>query len=156
MKPGGKLKRRTGLRRTAWPSSGGTLPPKRAPSSSTPAHPTVSKAAKKAAKNLRQFGTERRAEWWKPLPCVCLFGLQDTSRHPKCTGGLSERSHVVSRGAGGLAHEIVPMSKGCHDAWHLGRLTYCRELAMSLADMFALAADYATRGDDPPRGETTT
>jgi hypothetical protein len=73
-----------------------------------------------------QHGTTERTRWFREQPCVCQ------GQHPACTGGWSEPSHVVSRGAGGTASDIVPMSRGCHQAWHdHGQLTWCARSGLS-------------------------
>lgn len=120
----------------------------------------------------QQHGTQARSQWWRDQPCVCQ------GEHPACTGGWSEPSHVVSRGAGGTAADIVPMSRGCHQAWHdHGQLSYCASIRILVNDgarfvearaparlgaVTTLGAlrhlartHYATQGPDAPRGETT-
>jgi hypothetical protein len=119
----------------------------------------------KRSRKLRtyQHGTTERTRWFRSLPCVCQ------GQHPACTGGWSEPSHVVSRGAGGTASDIVPMSRGCHQAWHdHGQLTWCArsglpplkceagechtdDCSLILATLRHLArAHYATQGPDAP------
>ena len=139
-----ELARGPGPRRKQWPSRGGKLTPKpvRFP-------PVQSKAAKKRAKELRQFGTKLRAAWWKLQPCVCQRYL--VLGHPKCTEGLSERSHVVTRATGGDASDITPKSTGCHTAWHASPVTYCARLGTTVEAIRKLALEhYATIGDDAP------
>lgn len=69
------------------------------------------------------------------MPCIC------GGKHRACTGGWSEPSHVVSRGAGGKLKHIVPMSTGCHHAWHQhGRSTYLAKIGMTLDHLLAAAA----------------
>jgi hypothetical protein len=81
------------------------------------------------------FGSRERVVEIAIMPCVC------GGRHPACTGGWSEPSHVTSRAAGGDADDIVPMSTGCHRAWHArGRETYLAAIGMTLADMLEAAA----------------
>jgi hypothetical protein len=108
-----------------------------------------------------QHGTTERTRWFRAQPCVCK------GQHPACTGGWSEPSHVVSRGAGGTASDIVPMSRGCHQAWHdHGQWTYAcaisdtiafEDLAAEFQDLSAIAilrhlarTHYATQGPDAP------
>ncbi len=106
--------------------------------------------ARRKRKRLEGFGSGARAKWWRRQPCVC------GGRHPACSGGWSDPSHIISRGAGGTASDIVPMSRGCHDAWHAhGRYTYCRALGIVLTHLINLAAYYATKGPDRP-GDTPT
>jgi len=80
------------------------------------------------------------------------FGCE--GRHPACTGGWSEPSHVTSRGAGGKAEDIVPMSTGCHEAWHRGRETYLAAIGWTLERMVEAAAQtdsHASKAlDDSP------
>ena len=76
-------------------------------------------AVRKPKLRTHQHGTDARTRWLREQPCVCK------GKHPACTRGWSEPSHVVSRGAGGTAADIVPMSRGCHQAWHdHGQLSY--------------------------------
>lgn len=84
-----------------------------------------------------QFGDRDRVAAIRRMPCVCK------GRHPECSGGWSDPSHITSRGAGGKAEDIVPMSHGCHLAWHRGRLTYLRAIGMDLDGMRAEAARVA-------------
>jgi len=146
------------LERKSWMSSGGKLSPKRAPLPSKVIPVAQSKAAKERAKELRLFGTAKRAAWWKLQPCVCLHYLEG-KRHPKCTdGGLSERSHVVTRATGGDASDITPKTTGCHTAWHASPVTYCAQLGTNVEAIRKLAREhYATIGDDAPHppGEQT-
>jgi hypothetical protein len=102
----------------------------------------------KRSRKLRtyQHGTTERTRWFREQPCVCQ------GQHPACTGGWSEPSHVVSRGAGGTASDIVPMSRGCHQAWHdHGQLTWCIKTGSGLDVLRHLArTQYATQGPDAP------
>lgn len=88
-----------------------------------------------AARRLEQFGTPEQTAMINTMPCVC------EGRHPECTGGPSEPSHIVSRGAGGTAADIVPKSSGCHRAWHAhGRDTYLAAIGWTW-EMMRAAAD---------------
>lgn len=105
--------------------------------------------ARARQRRIAQFGSPERVAWIRSQPCVCGGWL--------CSGGWSDPSHVVSRGAGGTAADIVPMSRKCHDLWHKGQLSYCQAACTTLEAMRKLArTHYATIGDDPPLGETTT
>ncbi len=91
--------------------------------------------ARAAHLRLVQFGTPERIRLINAMPCVC------GGKHPACRGGFSEPSHVISRGAGGKAEDIVPMSTGCHRAWHRGRLTYLEQLGWTIDEMKQRAAE---------------
>ena len=91
--------------------------------------------ARAAQLRLDQFGPPERVRLINWMPCVC------GGRHPDCTGGFSDPSHVISRAASGLAHDIVPMSRGCHDAWHRGRLTYLDVLRLTFDAMLQRARE---------------
>lgn len=78
----------------------------------------------------KQFGADERARAIAWLRCAC------GGRHPACTGGWSEPSHVVSRGAGGTSRQILPMSTGCHRAWHQhGQATWMKAVGWTEADL---------------------
>lgn len=81
----------------------------------------------RAAKlRAEQFGDRSRDIAVASIPCACM------GKHPACTGGWSEPSHVVSRGAGGKLEHVLPMSDGCHRAWHQhGRATWLRTVGWS-------------------------
>ena len=92
-------------------------------------------AARAKERRAEDFGTPEQTAAINAMPCVC------GGRHPACTGGPSDPSHIVSRGAGGDASKQVPMSRGCHRAWHdHGRLTYCRVIGWTWAQMLGAAA----------------
>jgi hypothetical protein len=83
---------------------------------------------------LAQFGTPEQTAMINAMPCVC------GGRHPECTGGPSEPSHVVSRGAGGGIRDQVPKSGGCHNAWHQhGRGAYLEAIGWTWDEMRAEA-----------------
>lgn len=68
------------------------------------------------------------------MPCICA------GRHPACTGGPSEPSHIVSRAAGGDIDDQVPKSSGCHGAWHAhGRMTYLSTIGWTMEQLRAAA-----------------
>ena len=90
------------------------------------------RAAKARAED---FGSRERITVIAHLPCVCR------GKHPACTRGFSEPSHVISRGAGGKADAIVPMSTGCHGAWHRGRESWLAEVGLTLEGLLALAVE---------------
>ena len=96
--------------------------------------PKVNKA--RAAKNrVEQFGTPDRVAAIRRMACACSHAPR---RHPECTGGFSDPSHVKSRGAGGGAEDIVPMSAGCHNAWHKhGKLTWLDAVGWTEQDLEA-------------------
>lgn len=88
-----------------------------------------------AALRLAQFGTPEQTAMIVAMPCIC------GGRHPACTGGPSDPSHVTTRGAGGKAKDQVPHSRGCHDAFHAhGRLTYVRAIGWTLTQLREAAA----------------
>jgi len=89
---------------------------------------------RKAQRRADEFGSDARVLVINGMRCVC------EGRHPACTGGWSEPSHVTSRGAGGKAEDIVPMSTGCHEAWHRGRETYLAAIGWTLERMVEAAA----------------
>ena len=91
-------------------------------------------AERAARARAEDFGSRDRLDAIAAMPCVC------GGRDPACTGGWSEPSHVRSRGAGGDARCIVPMSTGCHRAWHQhGRETWCRAAGVTLDQLMELA-----------------
>jgi hypothetical protein len=97
-----------------------------------------SNARRQQARRLRDFGSRERIAIINAMPCVCA------GNHPECTGGWSEPSHIVSRGAGGRAADIVPMSTVCHAAWHHGRASYLEQLGLD-DDAMARAAEDTDR-----------
>jgi len=99
-------------------------------------------AKRAAAARARDFGPRSRIVAIASMPCVC------GGKHPACTGGWSQPSHVVSRGAGGDREAIVPKSDGCHRAWHQhGRETYLAVLGWTMADMLARAVDVSAQAE---------
>ena len=76
--------------------------------------PAVNKA-RAEKKRVEHFGTAERVAAIRRMDCACT---RAPKQHPDCTGGFSDPSHTTSRGAGGDAADIVPMSAGCHRAWH--------------------------------------
>lgn len=114
--------------------------------------PVKKRNPKRAAKNrLEQHGTRTRSVWFYMMPCAC------GGKHHACTGGLSEPSHVKSRGAGGKADSIIPQSAGCHRYVHSkhGWAKWQRETGINACE---LAERLATQGPDAPRrpSEETT
>jgi hypothetical protein len=98
-----------------------------------------------AARKLEAFGTDARAVWWREQACACQ------GRHPACTGGWSERAHVTSRGAGGGAADIIPLSSGCHHEQHQHGWGRWLELAgLERGAARELADRLARRGPDAP------
>ena len=97
--------------------------------------------ARQQARRLRDFGPRERIAVINSMPCVCA------GKHPECTGGWSEPSHIVSRGAGGRAADIVPMSAGCHTAWHRGRGSYLEQLGLDGDAMVRAAAETDARAE---------
>jgi hypothetical protein len=127
------VKRGGPLKRTTWLRSGGRIKGRPGPATT----------AKAAARRLAQHGTARRTTWFNLEPCACR------GRHPACTRGYSDPSHTTSRGAGGLAHQIIPQSRGCHTFIHTsGWLAWESPLGV---DRHELAAYYATQGPDAPK-----
>jgi len=87
---------------------------------------------------LVQFGTAEQTAMINAMPCVCH---EAPRRHPECTGGPSDPSHVTTRGAGGKACDQVPQSHGCHLAFHRqGRDSYAAEIGWTFDDLLAAAA----------------
>jgi len=87
---------------------------------------------------LVQFGTAEQTAMINAMPCVCH---EAPRRHPECTGGPSDPSHVTTRGAGGKARDQVPQSHGCHLAFHRqGRDSYAAEIGWTFDDLLAAAA----------------
>lgn len=126
--------------------------PRKAIASSKPLRsttPVKKRNPKRLAKNrLVQHGTTERTRWFNQAPCACK------GKHPACTGGFSDPSHVTSRGAGGTASDIIPQSRGCHNFIHdHGWARWERETGI---DARALAARLATQGPDAPHKPTTT
>jgi hypothetical protein len=93
--------------------------------------------AKRAAERReRDFGDDARVAAIKRMRCMCT---RAPKRHPECTGGYSEPSHVRhSRGAGGTNDDIGPHSSGCHRAWHQhGLETYLAAIGWTDDDLEA-------------------
>ena len=87
---------------------------------------------------LAQFGTAEQTAVINAMPCICH---EAPSRHPECTGGPSDPSHVTTRGAGGKALDQVPQSRGCHLAFHRqGRDSYAETIGWTFDDLLAAAA----------------
>ena len=87
---------------------------------------------------LAQFGTAEQTAVINAMPCICH---EAPRRHPECTGGPSDPSHVTTRGAGGKACDQVPQSHGCHLAFHRqGRDSYAAEIGWTFDDLLAAAA----------------
>jgi hypothetical protein len=103
-------------------------------SRSRPIRPRNAKRA--AERRERDFGDDARVDSIKRMRCMCT---RAPKRHPECTGGYSEPSHVRhSRGAGGTKDDIAPQSTGCHRAWHQhGRETYLAKIGWTEADLEA-------------------
>lgn len=81
----------------------------------------------------KQFGSEERLEWLKSHRCIC--GSESQHAH-----------HVVSRGAGGKADDMVPLCAVCHNEIHQhGQRTY--ELKNGV-DLPYLARLYAERWEE--------
>lgn len=96
-----------------------------------------------AKRRLDQHGTRARTLWFNFQPCACK------GKHPACTGGLSDPSHVKSRGAGGKLDDIIPQSRGCHR--YIGTKGWTRWERETGVDARALADRLATEGPDAPR-----
>lgn len=89
------------------------------------------------------FGSSARMASIASMRCVCM------GQHPACSGGWSEPSHIVSRGAGGDAGDIVPMSTGCHRAWHTeGRWTWLSRAGLTWEQLRAAADALVGEQDD--------
>lgn len=121
--------------------------PRKAIASSKPLvsrKPVNKRNPKRLAKlRLEQHGTAARSKWFRTMPCAC------GGKHPACTGGQSDPSHVKSRGAGGKADDIIPQSPGCHD--FVGTKGWQRWQRETGVDARALADRLATEGPDAPR-----
>jgi hypothetical protein len=121
--------------------------PRKAIATSSPLRsrkPVNKRNPKRSAKNrLEQHGTRARTRWFNLQPCACK------GKHPECTGGQSEPSHVKSRGAGGKADSIIPQSHGCHRYVH--QKGWRRWQAETGVNARALADRLATEGPDAPR-----
>ena len=80
-----------------------------------------------------QFGDVARVRWFQMQECAV----------PLCGGWPSECAHVVSRGAGGTAEDIIPLCAHHHTEQHaVGVQTFAGTYHMDLA---ALAEDYDAR-----------
>jgi hypothetical protein len=121
--------------------------PRKSIASNTPLRsrkPVNKRNPKRSAKRrLEQHGTSARTRWFNFQPCAC------GGKHPACTGGLSDPSHVTSRGAGGKAGDIIPQSRGCHE--YIGSKGWRRWQAETGVNARALADRLATEGPDAPR-----
>lgn len=79
----------------------------------------------------QQFGSPERVAWLHRQPCCACGETGDIHAH-----------HVVSRGAGGTADDLVPMCATCHRHAHdMGRRTFEAEYDIDLA---VWAEHYAT------------
>ena len=130
--------KRAAEKRKAKPPKPRKTPPTTGLKRSSPPKPRTPLRKRNPARlkkrRAEDFGTAEQTAAINAMPCVC------GGSHPACTGGPSEPSHIVSRGAGGDASKQVPMSHGCHRAWHQrGRLTYCRAIGWTWAQMLAAA-----------------
>ena len=116
--------------------------------SSKPRAPVKPRNPRRLAKRrAEQHGTSERTAWWNAQPCAC------GGRHPACTGGWSDPSHTVSRGAGGTSATIIPQSRGCHD--HIHAHGWAAWELDAGVDRHALASRLAGEGPDAPgRGES--
>jgi hypothetical protein len=137
-----RAKDRPAKRKPAAPKRVKPASPKpRTPKPSSPKPPKKRTAlpkrnpARLAKLRLEQFGTAEQTAMIVAMACIC------GGRHPACTGGPSDPSHVTSRGAGGKAKDQVPHSRGCHDAFHAhGRLTYVLAIGWTLGQLRQAAA----------------
>lgn len=105
-----------------------------------------------AERRLEQFGTPEQTAMINAMSCCCSEAPRP---HPACTGGWSDPSHIVSRAAGGTIRDQVPMSRGCHNAWHQhGQDAYLEEIGWTPEQLRA-AADrtYAIITGDGMRAE---
>ncbi len=95
----------------------------------------------------KAYGSAARVEWINSMKCECK------GKHPSCSGP-TQNAHETSRGAGGTASNVVPMSSGCH-AWQhrFGIHAWCKAAGMTRDELKAKAAELATKGPDAPRGE---
>lgn len=102
--------------------------------------------ARKAKRFDANFGSKARVEWVNSHPCLCR------GKHPACSG-RTVNAHVTSRGAGGKAEDIVPLSWGCHQwqgdhgwaDWH--------ELAqLEAGHAGRVALRMSSLGPDAPKG----
>jgi hypothetical protein len=66
-----------------------------------------SNTERKAKRFAANFGSEARVRWVNSHECLCR------GKHPACSG-RTVNAHVTSRGAGGKAEDIVPLSWFCH------------------------------------------
>lgn len=127
-------------------SSPASRKPTPRPRAGKPAPPKPAKKRKSLPKRnqprltklrLAQFGTPEQTAMINAMPCCCSRAPR---RHPECTGGFSEPSHIVSRGAGGKKEDQVAHSTGCHHAFHAhGRDSYCEAVDWTLDDLRAEA-----------------
>jgi len=96
-------------------------------------------------RRLEAFGTDARVSWWRGLPCACK-GL-----HPSCSRGWSDPTHVTSTGAGGKAHDIIPLSRRCHTEQHAHGWIKWHTLAQLPLEYAAELAEQLSRlGPDAP------
>ena len=109
------------------------------PRSELQAKPIRKRNPKRLTKlRLVQFGTAEQTAMINAMPCVCH---EAPRRHPECNGGPSDPSHVTTRGAGGMACDQVPQSRGCHDAFHRqGRDSYAATIGWTFDDLRQAAA----------------
>lgn len=114
-------------------------PKTRSPASPKPGKRLPARNSKRsAARRLEQFGTPEQTAMIRAMPCCCSRAPRP---HPECTGGWSEPSHIVTRGAGGKKQDQVAHSTGCHTAFHQhGRETWCLAVGWTFDDLRAEAA----------------
>lgn len=91
---------------------------------------------------LLQFGTKARQLWWREQVCAC------GGSHPACAGEGTDPSHTRTRATGGLAVDIIPQSRGCHDFTHSkGWESWEKTTGVK---RFELAHEWSLRGPDCP------
>jgi hypothetical protein len=131
VKRGGYLKRNTRLTRGKPLKSGGRLPP-------------VNRKRAAAAK-LANFGPPARIRWFHAKACLC------GGAHPACRG-RTVCAHTTSRGAGGNAGDIVPLSWFCHE-WQgqHGWADWHRRAGLPEGFAYLEAARLARLGPDAPK-----
>ena len=91
--------------------------------------------ARAAKRRLEQFGPEEHVLATKRSRCACTRAPR---QHPECDGGWCDPSHTTSRAAGGGPETILPMTRGCHNAWHQhGRAAWLLAVGWTDADLAA-------------------
>lgn len=87
-------------------------------------------AKRKSERWTRQFGSPERVAFVRSLCCVACLNFGEIENH-----------HITSRGAGGVATDIVPLCQTCHRAWHKqGRRTFCARWEIFEEDLRGFAA----------------